>query len=165
MHGHFNMIILKWSYQNLQMYLKYKFILNWSYKIWKRWQMLLNYTLNLKWWNYKWLFKEITSFAFKYFQKTEVYLEAIQTSKVELFAKTVDSLLSWTVFTKSFTFDVWLGCKNATKSFNERLFSGVYSDFNLFPGAENLLKVFPQNFHTRKFGEIKVFFAVKTFLS
>ena len=40
-------------------------------------QMFLNY-----------VFKEITkSFTYKYFQKTDVYLEPIQTSKMELFVK------------------------------------------------------------------------------
>ena len=40
-------------------------------------QMFLNY-----------VFKEITkSFTYKYFQKADVYLEPIQTSKMELFVK------------------------------------------------------------------------------
>ena len=39
-------------------------------------------------------FKEITkSFTFEYFQKTEVYLEPIETSKMKLFVKIVNSLM------------------------------------------------------------------------
>ena len=47
-------------------------------------QMFLNYVI-----------QRITkSFTFKYFQKTEVYLEPIQTSKMELFVKIVKVGLS-----------------------------------------------------------------------
>ena len=57
--------------------------------------------LNLKGWNYNWVFKEITkSFTFKYFQKTEVYLVPIQISKMEVFVKIVNSLMPLTIFNK-----------------------------------------------------------------
>ena len=45
------------------------------------------------------------SFTFKDFQKTEVYLEPIQTSKVELFVKIVSSLMLLTILTKSVILD------------------------------------------------------------
>ena len=94
----------------------------------KREQMLLDYPLNLKWWNYNWEFKEITkSFTFKYFQKTEGYLEPIQTTKRELFVKIVHSLIPLTILTKCSILDVWLACKNATKSFNKSS-----CEFNIF---------------------------------
>ena len=69
--------------------------------------MFLNYTLNLKGWNYNWVFKEITkSFTFQYFQKAEVYLEPNQISKMELFVKIVNSLMPLTVSKKSSILDV-----------------------------------------------------------
>ena len=76
---------------------------------------------NWKWWNYKWVFKEITkSFVFKYFQKTDLCLESIQTSKMTkmepfvkianrlmppkildgAFVKTVNGLIMLTIFTR-----------------------------------------------------------------
>ena len=60
----------------------------------EREQMFWDYTFNLKWWNYNWVFKEITkSFTFKYFQKTEAYLEPIQTSNLKIFVKIVNLLM------------------------------------------------------------------------
>ena len=94
----------------------------------KREQIFLNYTFNLKWWNYNSVFKEITkSFTFKYFQKTEVYLKPIQTSKMEYFVKIVNSLVPLTNLTKSTILDVWLGSKNASWSFNKS-----FCGFNIF---------------------------------
>ena len=97
----------------------------------KREQMFLN----LKGWSYNWVFKENTkSFAFKYFQKTEVYLIPIQISKVELFVKMVNSLMPLTILTKSSILDVWLGSKIATKSFNKSC------KFNIFSFGSDLVK-------------------------
>ena len=41
--------------------------------------------------------------------KTERHSESSQTSKMELFAKTVNSWKLLHIFPKSFTLDVWLG--------------------------------------------------------
>ena len=120
------------------MSLKYKFIIKWSHIILIREQMLLNYTFNLKWWNYNWVFKEITrSCTFKYFEKTEVYLEPIEISKMELFVKIINSLMPLTILTKCSIVDVWLGCQNATKSFNTS-----FCEFNIFSFSSHLVKCF-----------------------
>ena len=98
----------------------------------KREQMFLN----LKGWNYNWVFKENTkSFAFKYFQKTEVYLVPIQISKMKLFVKIDNSLMPLTILTKSSILDVWLGSKIATKSFNKS-----FCKFNIFSFGSDLVK-------------------------
>ena len=100
--------------------------------------MLLNYTFNLKWWDYNWVFKEITrSCTFKYFQKTEVYLEPIEISKMELFVKIVNSLMPLTILTMCSIVDVWLGCQNSTKSFNTS-----FCEFNIFSFSSHLVKCF-----------------------
>ena len=68
----------------------------------------------------QWVFKEITkSFVFKYFQKTEVYLESSQTSKMDPYVKIVNGLIRSTILTESSILHVWQGSKNATKSFNK----------------------------------------------
>ena len=86
----------------------------------------------------QWVFKEITkSFTFKYFQKTEVYLEPIQRPKMELFVKIVNSLLLLTISTKNSILDVWLGSKNATKSFNKS-----FCKLNIFSFNSHLVKYF-----------------------
>ena len=104
----------------------------------KREQMFLNYTFNLKWWNYNWVFREITkSFTFKYFQKTELYLEPIQTSKMELFVKIVNSLMPLTILTKRSILDVWLGSENTTKIFNKS-----FCEFKIFSFSSHLVKYF-----------------------
>ena len=83
----------------------------------KRKQMFFNYTFNLKWWNYNWVFKEITkSFAFKYFQKREVYLDPIQISNIELFVKIVNSLILLIILIKSSILDAWLVLKKPLKA-------------------------------------------------
>ena len=69
------------------------------------------------------------SFTFKYFQKTEVYLEPIQTSKMELFVKIVNILRPLTILTKSSILDLCLCSKNATKSFNKASASSTFLTF------------------------------------
>ena len=87
------------------------FILKWSYK---------RIHVQFKKMKLQWVFKEITkSFVFKYFQKTEVYLESSQTSKMDPFVKIVNGLIPSTNLTKSSILHVWLGSKNATKSLNK----------------------------------------------
>ena len=64
-------------------------------------------TFNLKGRHYNWVFKEITkSFAFKYFQKTEVHLEPSQASKIKPFVKIVNGLRPLPIFTKSSILDI-----------------------------------------------------------
>ena len=75
--------------------------------------------------------------VFLYFQKAEVYLEPIQTSKTEIFVKIVDSLMPLTVFKKSSILDIWLDSKNATKSFNKS-----FCEFNIFGFSRHLVKYF-----------------------
>ena len=90
----------------------------------------------MKWWNYNWVFKEITkSFVFKDFQKTEVYLEPSQTSKMEPFV--INGLMLLTIFTKSSILDVLLGSKNVTNSFNKN-----FCEFNFFIFSCHLVKYF-----------------------
>ena len=97
-----------------------------------------NFVAPLKWRNYNWVFKEITkSFTFKYLQMTEVYLEPIQTSKIELFVKTVNSLMPLTILTNCSILDAWLGSKIATKSFNK-----CFCEFNIFILSSHLVKYF-----------------------
>ena len=67
----------------------------------------------------------------------KVYLEPIQTSKIELFVKIVNSLMPLTILTKSSILDVWLGSKNATKSFNKS-----FCEFNIFSFSSHLVKYF-----------------------
>ena len=128
-HGHFNMIILKCTLKFadvFEIHVHFKMI------ILKREQMFLN----LKGWNYNWVFKENTkSFAFKYFQKTEVYLVPIQISKMELFVKIVNSLMPLTILTKSSILDVWLASKIVTNSFNKS-----FCKFNIFGFGSDLVK-------------------------
>ena len=101
--------------------------------------MFLNYMLNIEWWNYNWVFKETTkSIVFKYFQKTEVYLEHSQTSKMKPFVKIINSLMLSTIFTKGSIIDVWLGSKNATKSFNKS-----FCELSFLALAAIWLNVFP----------------------
>ena len=54
---------------------------------------------------------------FPVFPKAKVYLEPIEISKMEYFAILVNSFIPLTVVTKSSILDVWLGPKDATKSF------------------------------------------------
>ena len=94
-------------------------------------QILENYTFNIKWWNYNRVFTEnAKSFVSKYFQKTGVYLEPIQTSKMEPFVKIVNGIKPLTNFTKSSILDVWLCSKNATKIFNKSLSEFDFSSFS-----------------------------------
>ena len=88
------------------------------------------------------LLLEITkSCTLKYFQKIEVYSEPIQIPKMELFVKLVNSLMPLTILTKCSILGVWLGCKNATKSFNRSL-----CDFNIFSFSSHLFKYFSFRF-------------------
>ena len=64
-----------------------------------------------------------------------MYLELIQTSKVELFVKIVNSLIPLTILTMSSILDVWLGSRNATKSFNKS-----FCEFNIFSFSSHLVK-------------------------
>ena len=66
-----------------------------------------------------------------------MYLEPIQTSKMEFFVKIVNSLMPLTILTKCSILDVRLGCKNATKSFNTS-----FSEFNIFSFSGHLVKYF-----------------------
>ena len=79
-------------------------------------QMFLNYVIQ----------RITNSFTFKYFQKAEVYLEPIQTSKMELVVKIVNSLMPLTILTKSSILDLCLCSKNATKSFNKASASSTF---------------------------------------
>ena len=93
-HGHFNMIILKLT-GVFEIHVHFKMII------------LKRDTFNLKGRHYNWVFKEITkSFVFKYFQKTEVYLEPSQAPKIKPFVKIVNSLRPLTTFTKSSILDI-----------------------------------------------------------
>ena len=115
------MIILKLT-DVFEIHVNFKMI------ILKREQMFLNYTFNLKWWNYNWVFRGITkSCTFQYFQKVELYLEPIQVSKMELFVKIVTSLMPWTILTKSSISNAWLGSENTMKSSNKS-----FCEFNIF---------------------------------
>ena len=83
---------------------------------------------NFIWWNCNWVLEEITkSFIFQYFLKVEVYLEPIQTSKMELFVKIINNLMPLTTSTKSSNSYFWSGSKNATKSSNNS-----FCEFNIF---------------------------------
>ena len=64
-----------------------------------------------------------------------MYLEPIQTSKMELFVKIVNSLMPLTILTKSSILDVWLSSKNTTKSFNKS-----FCEFNIFNFSGHLVK-------------------------
>ena len=66
-------------------------------------------------------------FFFKYFQKTEVYLEPSQISKMELFVKIATDLMLLTIFTKSSIVDVWLGLTLAAIWLN--IFSYYFINF------------------------------------
>ena len=99
--------------------------------------MLLNYTFNLKWWNHNRVFKEITKpFTFKYFQ-TRGVLETTQTSKNGLLVDIINSLKQLNILTKCSILDVWLDCKNETKSFNKS-----FCEFNIFSFSSHLVKYF-----------------------
>ena len=92
----------------------------------------------MKWWNYNWVFKEIKKpFVFNYFQKTEVYFEPSQTSKMKPSVKIVNGLMPWTIFIRSSILYVWLVSKNATKSFNKS-----FCEFNFFSFSSHLVKYF-----------------------
>ena len=76
-------------------------------------------------------------FVFNYFQKTEVYFEPSQTSKMKPSVKIVNGLMPWTIFTRSSILYVWLVSKNATKSFNKS-----FCEFNFFSFSSHLVKYF-----------------------
>ena len=67
-----------------------------------------------------------------------MYLEPIQTSKMELFLKIVNSLTPLTILTKSSILDVWPGSENATKSSNKS-----FCVFNIFSFSSRLNTFFP----------------------
>ena len=88
------------------------------------------------------------SFTFKYFQKTEVYLEPIQTSKMKLFVKIVNSLMPLTILTKSSILDFLMGSKNATTSFNKSFlklvkyfFCFYFVNFCVFQYSKTIFKL------------------------
>ena len=79
-------------------------------------------------WNCNWVLEEITkSLIFQYFLKVEVYLEPIQTSKMELFVNIINNLMPLTTSTKSSNSYFWSGSKNTTKSSNKS-----FCEFNIF---------------------------------
>ena len=86
-------------------------------------QMFWNYVIQR---NYK-------IFYFQIFPK--VYLEPIETSKMKLFVKILNSLMRLTILTKSSILDVCLWSKNATKSFNKS-----FCEFNIFSFSSRLVK-------------------------
>ena len=55
-------------------------------------------------------------------KRSEVYSEPSQTSKMEIFAKIVNSQKSWTIFTESSILDVQLGSEYVSAS----SFSGTF---------------------------------------
>ena len=93
---HFNMIILKARRDVFELNIQYQY--------------------NVMWWNCDWVFKENAKpFVFKYFPKTEVYLEPSQISQMRIFVKIVNGLMPFTIFTKSSILYAWLSFINATK--------------------------------------------------
>ena len=70
-----------------------------------------------------------------YFPKTELYLEPSLISKMRTFVKIVNGLMLFTIFTKSSILDIWLGSKNATKSYNKSLY-----EFNFFSFSSHFVK-------------------------
>ena len=66
-----------------------------------------------------------------------MYLEPIQTSKMELFVKIVNSLMLLTILTNSSILDVWLGSNIATKSFDNS-----FCELNIFSFSSGLVKYF-----------------------